>query len=163
MANSNIKPDLSDEQRTEIVAYLDGELQSGDAERIRRLLVDNANARREAEELTIAFEALDSLDGITASGGFTNRTMTSIQALAETDKAGTTQPFDVKRSAMLGIWALGIVVSAVAGFCATNWNVPEESRGLVKELELIKSLPRYERVGSVDLLKELEKQELFDE
>ncbi|MFK7822234.1 MAG: anti-sigma factor [Planctomycetaceae bacterium] len=163
MSDPNPKIDLTEEQRTEIVAYLDGELDSGESERIRRLLVENANARREAEELTIAFEALDSLDGITASGDFTNRTMTSIQALAETDATGKTQPFDVRRGAKLGVWGMGIVVSAIAGFCATNWTVPDESRDLVRELELLQALPKYERVGSAELLRELEKQELFNE
>lgn len=163
MSDKNPTTDLTEEQRTEIVAYLDGELDPKAAEKVRRMLVEDVNARREAEELTIAWEALDSLGDVKASGDFTERTLTSIQALAETEQHTQTQSFDFRRGTFLGGWLLGIVASAITGFCVTNWAVPDESQELVRELELIESLPRYERVGSVELLNELEKQELFNE
>lgn len=163
MSDQKPESDLTEEQRTEIVAYLDGELDQADADKVRRMLVEDVNARRAAEELTIAWEALDSLADVKASGDFQQRTLTSIQALAETEKHTHTQPFDIRRGSILGGWILGLVTSAVVGFCMTNWSVPKESQDLVRELELLKSLPRYERVGSVELLKELEKQELFNE
>lgn len=163
MSDKNPRIDLSEEQRTELVAYLDGELDLEGAERIRKLLAENAAARREAEELTIAWEALESLDGVKASGDFTERTVTSIQALAESDHQRKTHPFDIRRGTMLGGWVLGIIASATAGFCATNWSVPEKSQTIVRDYELLRSLPKYERIDSVELLRELEKQELFDE
>lgn len=163
MSESKPKSDLTEDQRTEIVAYLDGELDPESADKVRRLLVEDVNARREAEEMTIAWEALDSLGDVKASGDFQQRTLTSIQSLAETEKHTNTQAFDVKRGSILGGWILGLITSAIAGFCFTNWSVPDESRELVRDLELLKSLPKYERVGSVELLEELEKQELFDE
>lgn len=163
MSDKNPKIDLDEEQRTEIVAYLDGELDAEAAARVQRLLADNVTARRAAEELTIAWEALDSLDGVKASENFTQKTVTNIRALAETERNGRPRPFDVKRGAMLGGWMLGIIASAVTGFCVTNWSVPEKSQELVRELDLIKSLPVYERIGDVGLLDELKKQELFDE
>ncbi len=121
MSDKNPRIDLSEEQRTELVAYLDGELDLEGAERIRKLLAENAAARREAEELTIAWEALESLDGVKASGDFAERTVTSIQALAESDHQRKTHPFDIRRGTILGRWVLGIIASATAGFCATNW------------------------------------------
>ncbi len=163
MTDLSRKTDLTEEQRTEIVEYLDGELDSQSAEKVRRMLVEDVNARREAEELTIAWEALDSLGDIKASGDFTERTITSIEALTETEKHVHTQAFDVRRGTILGGWVVGIVTSAVIGFCLTNWSVPDKSQELVRELELIQALPKYERVGSAELLKELEKQELFNE
>jgi anti-sigma factor RsiW len=162
MPDPNPKIDLSTEQRTELVAYLDGELDPASAERIRKLLAENADARREAEELTIAWDALDSLDGVKAPQNFTERTVTSIQALADTGTHSTTRPFDLRRGSMLGGWMIGIVASAVAGYCATNWSVSQESQDMVRDYELINSLQKYERVGSVEVLKVLEEQELFD-
>lgn len=163
MPEHNPQIDLNEEQRTEIVAYLDGELDVEAAERVQRLLADNVAARRAAEEMTIAWEALDSLEGIKASENFTEKTFTNIRALAETERNGRPKPFDLKRLAMLGGWMVGIVGSSVAGFCTTNWSVPEQSQELVRDLDLIKTLPKYERVGDVNILDELKKQELFDD
>lgn len=162
MSDSSSNLSLTEEQRTELVAYLDGELAQADAERVRKLLADNAEARREAEELTVAWEALDSLEEVQASGDFTQRTMTSIEAMAETERVGETAKFNLKRGSILGGWMLGILASAVAGFCLTNWSVDDESQRLVRDLELIKSLPKYERVQSVELLERIDKEELFD-
>ena len=64
---------------------------------------------------------------------------------------------------MLGGWILGIIGSAVTGFCLTNWTMPEKSRELVRELDLIQSLPKYERAGSLELLEKLDDEGLFNE
>lgn len=163
MSDLNPRIEIDEEQRTEIVAYLDGELDPEAAARIQRLLAENAAARRAAEELTIAWEALDSLDEVRASENFTQKTVTNIQALAETESARRAAPFDLKRGMMLGGWILGIIGSAVTGFCLTNWTMPEKSRELVRELDLIQSLPKYERAGSLELLEKLDDEGLFNE
>ncbi len=155
---------LTAEQRTELVAYLDGELDSASADRIRQLLTENAAARRAAEELTAAWEALDSLEGVRASSEFTERTLASIKTLDETDlePEGRSSWFSLKRSAVLGAWILGVAAAGVLGFVLTNWSVPDHSAHIVRELELIRDLPRYERVESADLLLELKNRGLFD-
>ena len=157
------KINLDEEQRTEIVAYLDGELDEAASARVRKLLAQNVEARRAAEELTIAWEALDALDYVTASDTFTERTLTSIKALAETDTGGATQAFDLKRGTVLGGLLLGLLSCAIIGFCLANWSVPEKSQNLVRDLELMRSLPKYQRLGSPELLKELEQRELFND
>lgn len=164
MSDGSKKLNLDEEQRTELVAYLDGELDDAAAERVRRLLAENEEARREAEELTIAWEALDALDEVRASSDFTKRTLTSIKALAETETLGETEasPFIMRRGVILTGWVVGIVASAVIGFCATNWAMPQKSQDLVRDLELMKQLPKYQRVGSAELLQELKKREIFD-
>lgn len=165
MSDESGKLNLDEEQRTELVAYLDGELDTAGAERVRRLLAENEAVRREAEELTIAWEALDALDEVRASSDFTKRTLSSIKALAETETLdeSETSSFAARRGMILGGWVLGIVASGVIGFCTTNWAIPQKSQDLVRDLDLMKELPKYQRVGSAELLEELDKREMFDE
>jgi len=165
MTDSPGKLNLDEEQRTELVAYLDGELDAAGADRVRRLLAENEDVRRAAEELTIAWEALDVLDDVQASTDFTKRTLSSIKALAETEALGDseTDRFTMRRGMVLSGWVIGIVASGVIGFCSTNWAIPEKSQDLVRDLELMKELPKYQRVGSAELLEELDKRELFDD
>lgn len=163
MSDMNPRIRIDEEQRTEIVAYLDGELDPESAARIQKLLAKDADARRVAEELTIAWEALDSLGEVRASDNFTQKTVTNIQALAETESARRPKAFDLKRGTMLGGWLLGIIAAGTTGFCLANWTMPNKSHNLVRDVELIQSLPKYERAGSVDLLEKLKSEELFVE
>lgn len=164
MTDESPKIDLSEEQRTEIVAYLDGELDTAEAERIRKLMAENIEARRAAEQHTMVWEALESLEGVKASGDFATRTLTSIEALAETETIGSaTQSLNLRRGGIVSGWILGILASGGIGFCITNWAVPEKSQRMVRDLELMKSLPKYERVQDVEVLQRIKELELFDD
>ncbi|MFN9717365.1 MAG: anti-sigma factor family protein, partial [Planctomycetota bacterium] len=67
--------DQPDAQLSELVAYLDGELDEHACESVERQLVANPGLRRYAETLDRTWQLLDSLGDAPASGAFTQKTL----------------------------------------------------------------------------------------
>ena len=71
----------ADAELADLVAYLDGELYSRSAETFERRLTEEAPLRQEADRLDRTWQLLESLEEITASREFTQRTVSSMQAI----------------------------------------------------------------------------------
>src|SRR5579872_412964 len=103
---------LSDKDRADLVAYLDGELDEQQSRALEaRLNVDSA-ARAEAESLRRTWELLDYLPRAEPSAAFTNRTL---EKLAIQPTTGV-QPARRRRRWLLGTaWAAGVLLAAAGG------------------------------------------------
>src|SRR5581483_2340487 len=71
---------LTDTDRAELVAYLDGELDADGQQRVEARLSGDALARAEADALKRAWDLLDHLPRAQPSSDFTERTVTLITA-----------------------------------------------------------------------------------
>ena len=89
---------LTSEQRADLVAYLDGELDESPTQEIDRILARSAVARHEVEALSRAWEMLDILPRPKASSTFTERTMSTLQ-LAEAPRDFSGHPLVALRTA----------------------------------------------------------------
>jgi anti-sigma factor RsiW len=121
------RPPLTEQERADLVAYLDGELQ-GDAARAieARLSLDPA-VRAEAESLRRAWDMLDFLPRPAVSTHFTERTLSRLYpATAEQLRSPRRRWFSWLLAAC---WALALVAAFLAGWAGYEWLMPSRPSG----------------------------------
>jgi anti-sigma factor RsiW len=156
-------PRLTPDQRSNLVAYLDGELPEAEAKGIEQVLVKSPSVQHDVEMLSRTWELLDQLPRLEGTEELVSRTLSAARA----DEAPRgllpqslvdrlpKEPF--RKGAIVVIWAAGLALSAVAGFAITNRLVPDDSQDLLRNLPVIQKLDLYSNVGSIEFLKELQK------
>lgn len=109
-----------DEELTQLISYLDGEMDAGQMTEIETRLVSNPAMRSHADILSKTWSMLDDLDEVPASEAFTQQTMASIatevvtseQALAKTSALVSVRDFlvgyKIVPSFLIGLLAGGI-------------------------------------------------------
>lgn len=143
-----------------IVAYLDGELNPSESQIIEKQLAADANVRCEVDALARTWDMLDELDEVRVSEEFTNKTLTSIQAVKNSE------PETANGARLLREWlptlatSMGIVVAVALGFASTRFYT--EAGEKFRELPLLENLHIYEDVD-VEMAKKLQESGLFDE
>lgn len=156
-----------DPQITELVAYLDGELAEQDADRVERMLQANAPLRRNAECLDRTWQLLDSLESATASGEFTQKTLSSISAIVDSGESGVpmTGRWSLRKMLPENIVAKGLIWS-LAGFlaCSAGLMLSRTTRRelaeptfeqILKDLDLYRRYPMLWRIPDVQFLKDV--------
>ena len=89
--------DRDDEKLTEIVSYLDGELEDTQMVEIEQQLIQDPDLRSHADILSRTWALLDELDGVSASQKFTQDTLATVAA--ESVSQEETRPRNRLRSA----------------------------------------------------------------
>lgn len=155
--------ELTPEQRENLVAYLDGELDETAAHKIELLLSQSAEVRKEVEELTQAWELLEVLPAARATDEFTDRTVSTIKAV-ETEQAPRRRVWQrrLRSMAVYGGWLAALLLAAGIGFAVTNRWVETESDQLLQELPVIENLDVYTEIDSVEFLNKLQESGLFN-
>jgi anti-sigma factor RsiW len=158
---------LSNDDRENLVAYLDGELNDDEAAVIERLLAENPEARAEAEMLTRTSALLDELPHTSASQEFTARTLSAIQ-VARVDEEAPRMWWQkwsapARRGAAIAVAVCALVWAGLVGYWSTTKWVPDESEQLVRDLPVIENVYKYSEVENVAFLRALESSEMFDE
>lgn len=154
---------LSAEQRDNLCAYLDGELDEGLAQDIEKILTNNPVARNDVEMLTRTWELLDELPRPGASQQFTEKTLTSIKTMDVREPITEKKWFDkARRGAIAAGWAAAVAASGLLGFFLTHNLVPSDARVLIHELPLIENIDVYAEVDNIEFLRELNRSGLFN-
>lgn len=155
---------LTQDQRENLVAYLDGELDESQSQEFDRILARSDVARHEVEVLSRAWEMLDLLPTPKAGSEFTEKTMTTLR-LQEVPANFTEQPWFqyVRRGAVATIWLAVIAASGIVGLFATWQWYPNPHRELLEELPVVKQLDNYSEVKDIEFLRLLQSANLFDE
>lgn len=164
------QPLFDPEQRENLIAYLDGELDEAETRRIEETLARDARARREVELLTRTWELLDELPRPSASPDFVRKTLTHAtlgEAVTVPSANGSGSGLGWKqalsRNARAVLAAGGIALAAAAGFALTYTPESPASKALLDDLPVIENLSLYREVGDVAFLKELQASGLFNE
>ena len=154
---------LTQEQRDNLVAYLDGELDETESQQIDRVLARSEVARHEVEALSRAWDMLELLPTSKASSEFTNRTMSTLQ-LAETSFDYAEQPWYIaaRRGAVALVWLGALAASGVIGFLAAWQWYPNPYQKMLAELPLLRQLDVYAEVETIEFLEGLNREGLFD-
>lgn len=155
---------LTSEQRENLVAYLDGELDESATEEMERVLSRSSAARREVEMLTRTWELLDTLARPDTSGEFTEKTLSAIR-VAEVGSSETSRfrPAFFKRGLFVAVWCAGLTLAGVMGFSAShNWG-SDGWEGIAEDLPVVEKYDVYSDVGDIEFLQELKKSGLFNE
>lgn len=155
---------LNDEERADLVAYLDGEVKGEAARVIEARLVRDPGVRAEADALKQAWDLLDYLPRPEPSPNFTHRTLERLAPLKA--EAARPTPWQRWRKHALGAgWAAALVLAALAGHAAYQHYASHHpgDAELVRDLRLIENKRYYELGDSVEFLKQLDQPDLFAE
>ena len=163
------------EELSDLVAYLDGELDDSSLELIERRLVDDIPLRRSAETLDRTWQLLDTLEDAEASGDFAQKTLASIAAAGagiDVDAAADT-PVLRKSGGITFPWRPAVSLFAVSFLTSTltlaitRWNAaaatPDSDRILLQNLDVLKDYSAYRLVPDVQFLRELQLPETISE
>ncbi len=147
---------LTSEDRDNLPAYLDGELDEAQTRRIESLLVQNSVARNDVELLSKTYDLLDELERPDAPKDFVEKTLATAK-LEQIKTPLSDQPWfqTTQKVGILLSWTVAFIIAAVAGFLITNRFVTDGSDKLVRELPVIQNLDRYDEVQSVEFLNQL--------
>ncbi|RPI81003.1 MAG: hypothetical protein EHM42_11310 [Planctomycetaceae bacterium] len=156
---------LSGEQRENLVAYLDGELDETSGKEIEQVLGVSPVARHDVDMLSRTWDLLSVLPEVSAPEDFTEKTLGSIrlaeQPRFEIDGAAMGRTF--RRGVALALATTAVVAAGVAGYTATSRWVPNEADELVDDYEIISELDKYQTAGSEEFLKLLQQHREFTE
>jgi anti-sigma factor RsiW len=175
-------PPLSEEERAELVAYLDGELPKPAALALEAKLNTDPRLRSEVDTLRGTWEMLDYLPKPQPSANFTSRTLDRVSAIRPVGRAsgvshdpGNRERAPRWRHWVLGTgWAAGVLVAVVAGYGGGHWlsnrtrpsapgHAVDLQPQLVKDFRIIENRHLYEHVDDMDFLRALLDPELFGE
>ena len=145
---------LSPDQRSNLVAYLDGELDGDSVKEIERILNQSPVARNDVELLARTYDLLNELPRPEAKTEFTQKTLQAIQApdpKSDLKDSAAYQAFRawVKTIAM----GIGAMACGAAAFGAVRYWVPRPYDPLLDDLPMLKELHRYKEVGDFEFLR----------
>jgi anti-sigma factor RsiW len=161
-------PSLSAEDRANLVAYLDGELDEKSARALEVKLNLDPQARAEAESLRRAWDLLDYLPRPEPSSNFTHRTLDRVSVRRPAVPLRRWHPW-LRLGVGLG-WVAAVLLAGVGGYAAVRLLPPRGgARGgtdevdpvLVRDLRVIENLHQYEQGDNLSFLKELDDPDLF--
>jgi anti-sigma factor RsiW len=161
---------LSEDEKAELVAYLDGELDDAATQAVEAKIATNPDARAELDALKQTWGMLDYLPKASPSANFTNRTMERLSL----EKVGPrkTMPMPGKGNAWawrVG-WAAAVLMALGGGYLATVWLFPapapvdpisENDRILIQHLRLAEKWRYFENTDDLEFIRKLDQADLF--
>jgi ferric-dicitrate binding protein FerR (iron transport regulator) len=156
------QPPLDDEQREDLVAYLDGELDEETARALEAKLSLDPAVRVEADQLRRTWELLDYLPKAEPSPTFTHRTLDRVSALRPTKSQPV--PGARRRPWLIGLgWAAAVLLAGTVGYTGVNLVYPPDrtDEELARDLRVIEYKRLYDVVDDFDFLRELDTPDLF--
>ncbi len=152
---------LSIEERSNLVAYLDGELNDAQARLISTKLTQSLTARREVEALARAWELLDLLPRPKASEDFAARTL-SVAIRPGDGRIASATSLAAQRVASALAWAGAGALFLAFGYLLA-WRVwPDRTARLARDLSIAESLDEYRDVGTLEFLERLDSSPEFN-
>jgi anti-sigma factor RsiW len=147
---------LTPDERSNLVAYLDGELDEVAARTIATILTKSPTARHEVATLQKTWELLDFLPLPTAAEHFSERTVTEIRKLEfQTPVWRSSVGAWSSIASRVAITGSVAVLSLGIGYLATRWAVPDPTARVAQNLTLAEHLDEYLQIGSFEFLSKL--------
>lgn len=150
---------LNEQDRADLVAYLDGELKGEAARTMENRIAREPALRAEANALRGVWELLEFLPLPESPAQFTHQTMEKLALVT-----GVSPPrrhwWEQLRS--VG-WAAAVGLALASGYGLTRMMTPSEAdeQELVHDLRIIENKRLYESVEDLDFVRELDAPELF--
>jgi anti-sigma factor RsiW len=150
---------LNDDDRADLSAYLDGELEGKAAREMAARISLDPQVRAEAAALKQTWELLDYLPRPEPSPTFTHRTVERLSASRPTTGPRRTWPL------LFGLgWAAAVLLAAAGGFAGVALYPKDRTEEhLARDLRVIENRRLYEPIEDIDYLWELSNAELFGE
>jgi anti-sigma factor RsiW len=155
---------MSKEQRENLVAYLDGELEDQAAREIEHVLASSPVARHDVDMLSRTWDLVGELPGVSVTQEFTSKTLDSIAASRGGPKV---DPEAISRNTrrVLGLAMAGVILGAAGttGFLATQRWIPNEAEEILNDFEILMEFDKYREVGDLEQLRKLQEIREFSE
>lgn len=145
----------------ELVAYLDGELDSDNRSRVEQRLAADAAFRTRLRTLQRTWDALDVLGRADASEAFTRTTVEFVAVNTAEDVQHEKERQVRKRLWGWVAWTACVVASAAAGYVVLTHVLSRPDRQLVRDLPVIERVDEYRNADSLEFLKALDESGLF--
>ena len=155
---ANAEPSLEEQ----LVAYLDGELDTEASRRVEELLAADPKVRQTLQGLDRTWELLDELEAPQVADRFTQSTleMVTVAAAEDTERSRTEASRRRRRWWVIGSGSL--LAAGAAGFLVVAlW--PDPNRQLIDDLPLLENLDEYRQIDDVQFLRRLHEQGVFAE
>ena len=163
---------LNDDEKAELVAYLDGELDEAATQAVEAKIPIDPDARAELDALKQTWGMLDYLPKASPSPNFTNRTMERLTLEDLPRPASKTTPVPARHHspwpAAAG-WTIAVLAALGGGYLAiaflwpTPEPIPDADRPLVQHLRVIEKWRYYENTDDLEFVKKLDHPDLFGE
>jgi anti-sigma factor RsiW len=173
MANEN---PMSDEERAELVAYLDGELPKSAVRALEAKLTTNPRLRTEVETLRKTWELLDHLPKPEPSPVFASRTLDRVSTIRAIPVRGRNRAWSGSdRWKLWGVgWAAAVILAVFIGyeggqFLSSRTGPSNQGRTkdvqpqLVEDFRVIENQRLYVHADDLDFLRALQDPDLFGE
>ena len=156
--------DISEDPiRDQLVAYLDGELDADEAQRVEERLASDEAFRGELQRLAVAWDCLDQLSRQTVDETFTQTTVEMVAVAAEQDVARQSAALPGhRRTRRLAIGGM-LAASVLVGFLGSHIIWPNQNKQIERDLPVIANLDLYSQVDDIAFLRMLYEQEVFAE
>jgi anti-sigma factor RsiW len=159
-------PPLTDADRADLVAYLDGELDPAAQQRVEERLSLDPRTRAEADALKRTWDLLDHLPRPEPSPEFSTRTVDAVSALRPPAKPSAI-PGWVRHAG----WAAAVLAAAAIGYFAPGAKAPrpappaelENDPLYAQDPRVIEHLPLYLAADNLPYLLALDQSDLFGE
>jgi anti-sigma factor RsiW len=155
-------PRLTPDQRSDLVAYLDGELPEPAAREIDQVLSKSPAVRHDVEMLARTWDLLDQLPRLSSGEDFTARTL-EVARQEEAPKPLLSPVWierlhspQLRRGGIVLVWLAVLSASTFAGYAVTSRWIPDQSEDLLRNLEVVEKLDLYRNVESLEFLKQLD-------
>ncbi len=155
---------LTTEQRENLIAYIDGELEQETMRDIEKTLADNPVATHEVDVLKKTWSMLDYLERPEASEKLIEQTLTSIQVYRTGEKFALPAWWNQAKQGMISVTSVaGILLAAYLGYVASAELIPSPANEIAKDLQVIEKYDELQEIGSLAYLNLIKKNNLVDE
>lgn len=163
---------LNEDEKAELVAYLDGELDETASLAVEAKVAADPDARAELDALKQTWGMLDYLPKASPSPNFTHRTLERLTL--ENVPAPKTMPMPGRRRSGLvaACWAAAVLFAFGVGYLAATrfWPapptpdpIPDADLPLVRHLRIVEQWRLLENADDLDFVKKLHDPDLFGE
>ena len=155
---------LTDEERTNLVAFLDGEADHDVTQRLEEKRARSVSVRKEMEALEKTWQMLDWLPRPEAPADFANQTITQIHSrhLQAELMAGRLKIAAVIAARALG-WVASFALLAALGFISVRYLWPDPARQFIEDLDCAEHLETYQAIPDLKFLDDLSRLGIFIE
>lgn len=148
----------SNEFDEKLTAYLDGELDADASRALEDLIAENAEVRRRVQELDRAWDMLESLKPAGVGESFTRTTVEMVQM----ENGGVSLPRHRGRFRRFLAYLSVAAVCFVVGFGLASGYLSRRETQLLRDLPVVERLDAYLQVETIDFLRDLKEEGLFD-
>src|SRR5262245_21723755 len=145
----------------QIVAYLDGELDSETEARVVRRLSEDAGYRSRLGQLQHAWDLLDNLRRSEADDEFVNSTVAMVAVQAEQESKSRQMRVVRQRSLAWLALAAVLLLSLASGYIVLHRRMTRGDRELGRDLPVVGRVDEYRNIDDIEFLKRLEYENLF--